>query len=275
MANEQKFDANSGGGVYCFAHRGVGGCRCGCQDADPAASSPSSTDLVDPETEDSVAPCCPPNQEERSAAPPAQPADRSQTDRADSLPDPLTPARAGPWIEPNDREAFDLDFKMTDQDGQSLVLSDLVGFPIAMSFIFTRCPNPNLCPVITLAMAQLQRDLEAAGLDQEVRLLLMTYDPVYDTPPRLRKYGEDRGLQFTHAMMLQPDPDQFRRLLEEFQIGVDYRADGSIGHFIELILIDDKGRFVRDYQGQIWDNAAVLADLKRLVVQQERASTGG
>ena len=65
--------------------------------------------------------------------------------------------------------------------------------------------------------------------------------------------------------MLRPEPDEFRSLLHEFQIGVQYHPDGSIGHFIELLLIDHQGRFVRDYQGDIWDNAAVLADLARLV----------
>jgi len=119
-------------------------------------------------------------------------------------------------------------------------------------------------------MANLQRDLEEAGLSEKVKLALITYDPVYDTPGRLKAYGADRGLRFTNAVMLRPGVEQFRQLLHEFQIGVDYRADGSIGHFIELLLIDHAGRFVRDYQGQVWDNVAVLDDLKKLVAQQGR-----
>jgi protein SCO1/2 len=118
-------------------------------------------------------------------------------------------------------------------------------------------------------MANLQRDLEEVELSDKVRLVLITYDPVYDTPARLKAYGADRGLEFTNAVMLRPGFYQFRQLLNEFQVGVDYRADGSIGHFIELLLIDHKGRFVRDYQGQVWDNPAVLDDLKRLLAEQE------
>ncbi len=241
---------------------------------DVVAVAPTGTPLAN--QADSVSPCCPVEKHERSGANTKGKGDTvMQPVVLDQAPAPPTPARASSWLEPADREPFDLDFVMTDQDGRSLVLSELVGSPLAMSFIFTRCPNPNLCPVITLTMAHLQRDLETAGLAPKVRLLLMTYDPVYDTPQRLKKYGEDHGLRFTRAAMLRPEPDQFRRLLGEFQVGVDYHADGSIGHTIELLLIDGQGRFVRDYQGQIWDNALVLADLKRLVAEQEQKNNDG
>lgn len=215
---------------------------------------------------DSVPPCCPVGKSQCNEQPPAPQVDAQVESVA--LPASATPARASGWIEPADRDPFDLDFKMTNQDGQSLVLSELAGSPMAMSFIFTRCSNPKMCPMITLAMAHLQRDLDAVGLGQKVKLLLVTYDPVYDNPERLKKYGVDRGLAFTNTIMLRPDVDQFRQLLSEFQIGADYRSDGSIGHVIELLLIDHKGRFVRDYQGQVWDNALVLEDLKKLVAEQ-------
>jgi len=224
-----------------------------------------------PETEkDTASSCCSQENDPSSASPeiqgtePGQPLGQAAG---------LSVARASPWTEPVDRQGFDLDFKMTDQDGKSMQLAQWMGHPLAVSFIFTRCPMPNMCPLITLTMARLQRDLESAGLDQDVRLLLVTYDPVYDTPERLKTYGQDRGLRFTNALMLRPDVDQFRSLLLEFQVGVDYRADGSIGHFIELLLIDRQGRFVRDYQGQVWDNTAVLEDLKRLIKEPNAPST--
>ncbi len=183
--------------------------------------------------------------------------------------------RAGPWLEPADRDVFYLDFAVTDQDGRELNLQDLVGKPIALTFIFTRCPSPDMCPLMTATMAGLQERVEQAGLSDRVRLVMMTYDPTYDTPARLKAYGAGRGLQFTNALMLRPDPDRFRELIDELRIGVSYNADGSIGHFIELLLIDSDGRYVRDYQGAIWGNEAVLADLKRLDAERRSAQVGG
>ncbi len=178
-------------------------------------------------------------------------------------------ARASAWIEPADRVEFDLDFEMTNQDGTTVSLKNWLGSPAAVSFIYTRCPDPKMCPLITARMAGLQQDLATAGLSDQVKLALISYDPVFDTPGRLKQYGEDRGMKFSaNAMALQPNPDRFRELLHEFQIGVNYQADGSIGHFIELLLIDHQGRFVRDYQGQVWDNATVMADIQKLVEEQ-------
>ena len=168
---------------------------------------------------------------------------------------------------PEEREPFDLDFPVTDQEGRAMSLNDLAGTPVALTFIFTRCPSPKMCPLMTVAMAGLEKRVEAEGLTGQVRLVLLTYDPVFDTPERLKRYGKDRGLVFTSAVMLRPEVESFRELLHEFQVGVTYNPDGSIGHFIELILIDAQGRFVRDYQGDIWDNDAVFADLKRLVAE--------
>ena len=178
-------------------------------------------------------------------------------------------ARASDWVEPEDRQAFDLDYVMTDQDGRQLKLSDWVATPVALTFIFTRCPNPKMCPLMTAAMAGLEQRIESAGLTGQVKLALMSFDPVFDTPERLKRYGTDRGLRFKSSVMLRPEADSFRELLHEFQIGVTYNPDGSIGHFIELILIDAQGRFVRDYQGDIWDNDAVFDDLARLLAERE------
>ena len=183
-------------------------------------------------------------------------------------------ARVSEWLQPDQRLAFDLDYRMTDQDGVDLTLTDLADTPLAISFIFTRCPNPEMCPLITTTMAHLQDKLNQVGLDDKIKLLLITYDPTYDTPQRLKAYGMDRGLSFTNAKMLRPNPDEFYNLLHEFQMGVNYNSDGSIGHFIELILVDRQGRFVRDYQGHLWDNTAVVDDLSRLVAEQDQPDNG-
>ena len=248
-----------------------------CDEQGAEAHLPALSAVREAEADGPTAPCCPVDDKAGAAngvgvagdgvgaAQPAttQPATQPTTQPGESN----QSARASEWVKPADRQAFDLDYKMTDQDGNSLSLEDLKGKPIAMSFIFTRCPNPQMCPLIVTAMARLQNDLEQAGLADQVWLTLLSYDPVFDTPARLKRYGADRGLRFTNAKMLRPDPNQFRELLHEFQIGVDYNADGSIGHFIELLVIDHKGRFVRDYQGDIWSNQRVLDDLKKLVAE--------
>ena len=177
-------------------------------------------------------------------------------------------SRAGEWLEPDAREPFYLDFRVTTQQGKATKLAELVGKPMAVSFIFTRCPNPNMCPLITLSMAHLQNRTKEAGLAEKVQLVLISYDPAYDTPARLKAYGAERGLSFDNAVMLRPHARDHGELMDELGVtATPGGTPGDISHYIELLLIDRQGRFVRDYLGGIWDAEAVLADLEKLAAE--------
>jgi len=58
--------------------------------------------------------------------------------------------------------------------------------PVALQFIFTSCQT--VCPMITAMMAQAQDELREAAPD--LRIVSISMDPGYDTPARLRRYGE-------------------------------------------------------------------------------------
>ncbi|MCE9589865.1 MAG: SCO family protein [Planctomycetes bacterium] len=178
-------------------------------------------------------------------------------------------ARSTPWVEPDKRPEINLDFQATNQDGQMLKLADLVGTPVAVSFFFTRCPNPEMCPLIASTMAMLQRGAAKAGLEEKLRFALVSYDPDFDTPPRMLQFGKDHGFDFSNGVMLRPDRDKYMAMLRELGVDIAPEPDGNIGHFIDLILIDKKGRFVRSYTGAVWDNETVLADLRKLAAETE------
>jgi cytochrome oxidase Cu insertion factor (SCO1/SenC/PrrC family) len=179
-------------------------------------------------------------------------------------------ARASEWLAPADRTAFDLDHDVTDQDGQMMKLADLRGYPLAVSFVFTRCGNAQMCPALAAAMRDLQLKLARESLAEKVRLALITLDPMYDTPPRLKEYAVNRGLTAEGSggigvLLLRPEPTQFARIMSELGVDISFTEEGEPNHKIELILIDREGRFVRDYQGAIWKTGVVMEDLKRLV----------
>lgn len=182
--------------------------------------------------------------------------------------DPNAPAaRQGKWTEPTERPTFNLDFPVTDHDGHATTLKQVIDKPTALTFVFTHCPNPNMCPLMMAYVADLEKKIAAAGLSGKVQAVVLSYDPVRDTPEVLRKYGQDHGLAFTAARMLRPGVENFRGLLDELAITVGYTSTGTIQHAIELLIIDSQGRFVRDYQGDVWDNDVVLADLQRLLTE--------
>lgn len=80
------------------------------------------------------------------------------------------------------------DFTLTNQLGQKVTLADLRGHPWVADIIFTRCAGP--CLKMSRQMRDLQNALPAGS---QTRLVSLTTDPGYDTPPVLKGYMERFG----------------------------------------------------------------------------------
>src|SRR3989338_3283546 len=70
------------------------------------------------------------------------------------------------------------DFRLVNQDGRSVRLSEFRGKAVLVSYIFTRCPMPSMCPLVTSKMAQVQKAVNQTLRDRAV-LLSITFDPAY------------------------------------------------------------------------------------------------
>lgn len=86
------------------------------------------------------------------------------------------------------------DVRLTDSRGRRFRTRTLRGGPVALAFLYTRCELPETCPRLARQLSETQ---EMIGLPTELqgraRILTVTLDPEYDTPPRLAKYGRERG----------------------------------------------------------------------------------
>jgi cytochrome oxidase Cu insertion factor (SCO1/SenC/PrrC family) len=89
------------------------------------------------------------------------------------------------------------DFTLTNQDGQITTLADLTNHVWVADIIFTRCAGP--CPIMTAQMKSLQDVLPPAS---RAKLVTLTTDPDYDTPPVMKKYGEHFGANFNRWKFL-------------------------------------------------------------------------
>ena len=176
---------------------------------------------------------------------------------------------ASPWLEPRQRDqVLPLDLAWTDHGGDAGTFRDLRGQPLALSFIYTRCTNPNKCARVARTMGALEAEVQAAGLGDRVRLLLLTYDPEYDTPSVLSNYAQAQGVKADRALRLaRMDSVGTRKLLDRLEAAVNFNASGVNIHGIQLFLFDKQGRWVRTYKTLLWDNAAVLRDLQRLAAE--------
>lgn len=99
------------------------------------------------------------------------------------------------------------DFVLTNQSGKTVTLADLKGHVWVADIIFTRCAGP--CPRMTRLMQQLQAALPA---DSNARLVSLTTDPKFDTPPVLEAYAQKFGARTDNWLFLTGTPQEIARL---------------------------------------------------------------
>ena len=81
------------------------------------------------------------------------------------------------------------DFTLTDQTGAPVRLSQFRGQPVAVTFVYTRCPVATACPLTVARFSKIQAGLVKERFGQ---LLTVTVDPENDTPES-SKIREPRG----------------------------------------------------------------------------------
>jgi protein SCO1/2 len=156
------------------------------------------------------------------------------------------------------------DTALVDQDGRPLTLSAWRGSAVALTFIYTRCPLPQYCPLLDRRFAEVQRLAQADhGLRGRVRLLSVSFDPATDTPAVLRAHaarvGADPAL-WTFAMAPEDTVD---RLAATFGINVIREKDATITHNLRTAVIDARGRVARILDNNEWSAAELVEALRQ------------
>lgn len=164
--------------------------------------------------------------------------------------------------------------EVKNEDGITMALANVIGQkPTVMSFFYTRCMNPNKCTLTINKMGWLQKELVKMGLEDRVSLIAFTYDPGYDTPAKMRTFGENRGMIFgPNAHMLSTRPEDFATLSDFFQLGVNHVSSTVNQHRIELYIFDQDGRIKTIYTRLQWEVDKVICDLNIVINQSSKRS---
>jgi protein SCO1/2 len=161
------------------------------------------------------------------------------------------------------------DFKLHNQDGRALHLAEFRGKTLLVTFIYTRCPSPNFCPLVTHNFAVIDRQLATnPALYAKTHLLCVSFDPEHDTPARLRAYGaqyigSDAKGAFAHWDFAAPSQPELLEMAKFFDVGITQGADDTITHTLSTTLIDAHGKVAQFYPGNEWTPDQVVADVKK------------
>lgn len=147
--------------------------------------------------------------------------------------------------------------------GRSITFADFKGSALAVTFIYTRCPLANFCPLLDRRFAEVQK-LAAAdpALAGKIRLLSISFDPAFDTDAALKAHADKLGADPNVWRFATADKAVVDRLAAEFAINVIREKDGTITHNMRTAIVDPAGRIVTFLENNAWEAADLASGLK-------------
>jgi protein SCO1/2 len=158
------------------------------------------------------------------------------------------------------------DVALIDEHDHRRSFSEWKGTVTLVTFIYTRCPLPNFCPLMDEHFATLERSLAADPmLRGHVKLVSITIDPTFDTPAVLAAHAARFQADPAVWTFLTGDVATIDHVAAEFGVGIlrDPEQATNITHNLRTTLLDADGRIEKVYSGNDWTPGEVLADLRR------------
>jgi protein SCO1/2 len=159
------------------------------------------------------------------------------------------------------------DAAFIDQDNRRRALSEWRGTATLLTFIYTRCPLPNFCPLMDRHFATLQQAIASdTSLTGRAKLVSVSFDPDHDSPAVLLAHAKRLKADPAVWTFLTGDRVTLDRFAAKFGVGLIRPADTTeITHNLRTMLIGPDGRLVRIYSGNEWSPSKVLDDLRATV----------
>ena len=153
-----------------------------------------------------------------------------------------------------------------DQDGRTRSLAEWQGAPVAITFTYTRCPLPEFCPRVDRQFAAAQRAIaNDPVLAGKARLLTVSFDPAYDTPPVLRAHARQVGADARVWTFVTGSRDEIELFAARFGVAVTRSGNtaADIMHNLRTIVAGADGRIHALHSGSDWTPAEIVDGLRR------------
>ena len=160
---------------------------------------------------------------------------------------------------------------MVNQNGQTVTLGKFKGKTVLLTFIDTKCKDD--CPIITGLFGKVNALLRESPMAYaKSRLISISIDPAYDTPPVLRRYGleslhgDAKGFEHWEFVDLPPAP--LKRLATAFAVMYAPSPDGDIVHTMQTALIAPDGKVAQYWPGDKWDPKVIANAIEAEVAKK-------
>ena len=148
------------------------------------------------------------------------------------------------------------DVTLVDQNGDPVRMADFRGKTLVLTFIYTSCPLPDYCPLMSKRFAALQPQLRDR-FGTQAHLLSISFDPATDTPAVLRDYAAEYTDRLDTWTFATGDTSQVNRATRLFRVYTE-PEEGEIVHNLVTAVVGSDGRVRRLFRGNEWTPDDVL-----------------
>jgi len=146
-------------------------------------------------------------------------------------------------------------------DNKRVKLSDYKNKFIAISYIFSKCPMPNMCPAVILNNQYLSKQFK----NDNIVFLLISFDYIYDTPDILKKSYESLSSENLIFLSSYNNVNDIFTLTQQSGVGFWGVEDNNIGHTMRTIIVDQNLMVVKAFDGFEWKPGDAKRDIENLL----------
>ena len=163
-------------------------------------------------------------------------------------------------------------FTLTNQEGKRISTDDFRDKALAITFIYSRCPLPEYCSLMSRNFSDVAIKLKDSDLRDKIRLLSISFDPQTDTPRKLKEYGQaylgkNAAPDFTVWQLATGTDKEVKDIADFFGLRyeVDEKDKTQFNHSLRTIVITPEGKVQKEFTGNEWTPDDLLRELQAVV----------
>lgn len=157
------------------------------------------------------------------------------------------------------------DIILEDQDGITTTWDRFFkGKYTVLSFFYSRCHNPRKCIQTIYNLVDIQNALKDLPALDAVQTAAITYDTDWDKPAVLKAYGNNRRYHFGALHKMFRVATGMDQLIEQLNIGVNYKGNNVNVHRIEVYIINPEGKIEKSFLRFQAKSDVIINELEQL-----------
>lgn len=153
-------------------------------------------------------------------------------------------------------------FSLISQDRKPVTLAGLRGKVVAVTFIYTACPD--ICPTLTQKLVEVQ-DALGPAFGSKIVFVVITFDPAHDTPQVLKVYADAWEAKPDGWYFLTGPEAAVADAPRRYGVVAIKSAKGFTDHNLATSIVDARGVLRVQYLGMRFNADEFRRDLLSLV----------